>query len=120
MATLGLGDTETANDKDELPERPSHLIDSVMRGALLERSISSAFQRGSLTADGDTLGFGFFRHDALQLDMQQTIGQIGTLDLDMVSQAERQFERTLSNPLMQVADALVATCLLYTSPSPRD
>jgi hypothetical protein len=47
--------------------------------------------------DRDALGFRFFRDHPQQVDAQQTVAQIGGLDLDVIGQAERQLESPLGN-----------------------
>ena len=76
--------------------------DSVLQNRLL-RSV-----------DRDALGFRFFRDHPQQVDAQQTVAQIGGLDLDVISQAEGQLESPLGNALMQEGHAFVGITLAAT------
>lgn len=71
-------------------------------------------QRWLLAIDRDALWLGLFRHDAQQIDAEQTVGQARGLHFDVVSQAERQLEGPLGNALVQIGDAFGAVVALAT------
>ncbi|MNE89087.1 hypothetical protein D3C80_1864680 [compost metagenome] len=52
------------------------------------------------SADFDTPRFGRFRNDTFQIDIQQTVRQIGRFYLDMLSQLEFALEITFRNALI--------------------
>src|ERR1700712_532659 len=51
----------------------------------------------------NTAWLGFLRYHPEQVNAQQAIGQRGSLDFDVIRQAERQSERPLGNALMQIS-----------------
>ena len=59
--------------------------------------------------DGDAAGLFLFRHDALQVDMEQAVLQAGGLDLDMLGELEAALEGAAGDALVQE----VGLCALF-------